>query len=368
MKVLLLSCSTGGGHDSAAYAIGEKLTEKNIDWTMLDPIKLSSESFSKKVNNLYINVVNNNPNLFKGAYKLAEMYGSLKIKSPIYAINKLFAKKLEKYIEDNNINIAIATHLYPAEILTSIKKKNQNIHFIAVATDYTSIPFWEETNPDYFVIPSKDLMNEFTSKGIKEDKLLPLGIPVSPRFNSTTSKQSARKLLNINTKKPIILIMTGSMGFGNTESIIDKILEKYNNEVNVIIICGNNKEMKQNLENKYKQENVIIEGFINNIPLYMDASNIILTKPGGLTSTETAVKNILTIFTNPIPGCENHNAKFFEDRNMAYVSTNDDDTLKYIDILLTDKTLGKKMKTNQSKFINKNSTNDIVEFILKEYS
>ena len=165
------------------------------------------------------------------------------------------------------------------------------------------------------------------------------------------------------------LIILYNFPFKNKKiRIIKKIYLKKEYFILFLIVCLISSIYVKNLENKYKQENVIIEGFINNIPLYMDASNIILTKPGGLTSTETAVKNILTIFTNPIPGCENHNAKFFEDRNMAYVSTNDDDTLKYIDILLTDKTLGKKMKTNQSKFINKNSTNDIVEFILKEYS
>lgn len=368
MKVLLLSCSTGGGHDSAAKAVGEKLTEKNIEWVMLDPIKLSSESFSKKVNNLYINVVNNNPSLFKGAYKLAEMYGTLKIKSPIYAINKIFAKNLKQYIEDNNINIAIATHLYPAEILTSIKKKDPNIHFIAVATDYTSIPFWEETNPDYFVIPSKDLINEFTNKGIDKNKLLPFGIPISPKFCSKLSKPAARKIVNINNRKKTILIMTGSMGFGNIESTVDKILEKYNSTINVIIICGNNKDMKNKLESKYKNDNVIIKGFTNVVSTFMDASDIILTKPGGLTSTETAVKNIATIFTNPIPGCENHNANFFEERKMAYISTSDELSLKYIDILLNNKDTVKDMKKNQTKYINKNSTDDIVEFVIKNYN
>lgn len=368
MKVLLLSCSTGGGHDSAAKALAEMLSIKNIEWEMIDPIKLSSASFSKKVNNLYINIVNNNPNLFKKAYKLAEMYGSLKIKSPIYAINKIFAKNLNQYIKDNHIDISIATHLYPAEILTSIKKKDPNIYFIAVATDYTSIPFWEETNPDYFIIPSKDLINEFTNKGIEKKKLLPLGIPISPKFCTSLSKSAAKKVLKINNRKQTILIMTGSMGFGNIESTLDKILEKYNTTINIIIICGNNKHLKENLELKYKNNNVIIKGYINDISTYMDASNVILTKPGGLTSTETAVKNISTIFTNPIPGCENHNAKFFEERKMAYVSTNDEDTIKYIDILLNNKDIIKIMKKNQTKYINKNSTNDIVEFIIKNYN
>lgn len=367
MKVLLLSCSTGGGHDSAAKAIKEKFKEYDIDCVMIDSIYLTSKSFSNKVNKLYIDLVNNKPNLWKKIYKIGEWYGNLKIKSPVYGVNMLFAKNLSEFIIKNNFDVVITTHLYPTETLTSMKKKNPNIKFIAVATDYVKIPFWEETNPDYFVIPSKDLKKDFTRKGIDSKKLLPFGIPVSAKFEYKFNKKEARTILSLPQNKKTILVMTGSMGYGNVDKMLNRIIEKYASKVNVVVICGNNKELKERLEKNYPQSNIIIKGFTEEVYIYMDACDVILTKPGGLTSTETAIKNIPTIFTNPIPGCEDYNAKFFEERNMALCANNEDEIIKKLDIILTDKKLVLKMKNAQSKYINKNSTKDIVEFVIKKY-
>ena len=161
----------------------EEFNKRNIEDIRIDSIELTSKKFSRKVDNLYIDMVKKRPNLFKKVYHLGELYGKLKIKSPVYGINKFFSGNLVDYITSNNFDLVICTHLYPAETLTSIRKKNDKIKFINVATDYVCIPFWEETNPDYFVIPSSELTEDFTSKGIPSEKILPLGIPVSPKFN-----------------------------------------------------------------------------------------------------------------------------------------------------------------------------------------
>lgn len=368
MKVLLLSCSTGGGHNSAANAICEKFKELNVECLMIDSIELTSKRFSKKVNQFYIDVVNNAPNLFEKAYHMAELYGKLKIKSPVYGVNVLFAKNLKEFIEINDFDVVIATHLYPAETLTTIKKKKPNTHFIAVATDYVSIPFWQETNPDYFIIPSKELKKEFVDKRIDPKKILPFGIPVSPKFRYNFNKVDARRQLSLPCNKKIVLIMSGSMGFGNIGEIIDRIIDKYHDSIHIVAITGNNKNYKDKLQKLYPNKNITIVGFTNDINIYMDACDVILTKPGGLTSTETAVKNIPTIFTNPIPGCENYNADFFEKHKMAFSANSSDGVMKYLPILLEDKKTINLFKRNQSKYINKNAVDDICKFIIKGYN
>jgi len=366
MKVLLLSCSTGGGHDSAAKALMEKFNELGVECGMIDSIELTSQRFSRRVNKLYIDIVNNRPNLFKRIYRMGELYGKLKIKSPVYGINALFKKNLREFIISNNFDLVIATHLFPAETLTSIKKKYPHIHFLAVATDYTCIPFWEETNPDYFIIPSQDLKDDFIRKGIPEDKLLPFGIPTLPKFEYKFTKEEARKQLSLPLDKKIVLIMTGSMGYGNINNMIDKILNTYNKEVHIVVICGNNKKLKNNLEKRYAKK-IDVRGYTNNINVYMDACDVILTKPGGLTSTETAVKNVPTIFTDPIPGCENYNANFFKERNMAFCTNNGDNLLDYLYTIFNDKKKVKEMQKNQSYYINKKATTNICEFAIKKF-
>ncbi len=366
MKVLLLSCSTGGGHNSAAKALMEKFKELNVECGMIDSIELTSKRFSNRVNKLYTNIINNRINLFKQIYHIGELYGKLKIKSPVYGINTLFKKNLTEFIISNKFDLVIATHLFPAETLTSIKKKHPHIHFLIITTDYTCIPFFEEINPDYYIIPSEDLKGAFIRRGIPENKLLPFGIPTMPKFEYKFTKEEARKQLSLSMTKKIVLIMTGSMGYGHINNMIDKIINVYDKEVQVVVICGNNIKLKSNLERRYGNK-ILVKGYTNDINIYMDACDVILTKPGGLTSTETAVKNVPTIFTDPIPGWENYNANFFKDREMAFCTNNSEHLLDYLYTIFNDKKKVQAMQKNQSYYINKKATTDICKFAIKKF-
>ncbi len=367
MKILLLSCSTGGGHDAAATALQEYLESKGAECILIDSIELTSKSLSKRIDKAYTSIVNNRPSLFKKIYSFSDWYGKLKIKSPVYGINALFSRNLADYIAKNEFDVAIATHLFPAETLTRIKKKNPDIHFLVVSTDYVSTPLWEETNPDYFFIASEQLKENYTSKGIAEDKLLPYGIPIHSKYDHKMSVKSARQKLNIAQNKKAILIMSGSMGFGNLETTIANILNTYQNQAEIITICGHNEKLQKSLKQKFNDPNLKVYGFRSDINLFMDACDLIITKPGGLTSTETAIKNIPTIFTKPIPGCENYNANFFAKNNMALIANTNEEIMISIDLLLNNKKIINKMTKSQNKIINKNATKDICNFILKNY-
>ncbi|MEI3529772.1 MAG: glycosyltransferase [Bacilli bacterium] len=368
MKVLLLSCNTGEGHNSAARALKEQLEEYHITCDFVDALGLANKKISKKITDLYVASTAGNPTVFKMMYKAGELYSKIKIKSPVYGMNKLCKKSLTKFINDGNYDVIIATHLFPAETLTAMKKTNPNLHFLAVATDYVSIPFWEETNPDYFIIPHQELVSDFQKKGIAKEKLLPMGIPVSLKFNKHIDKKQARLELDLPTKGDVILIMSGSMGFGNLELTIQKLLIKFDNKVTLVVLCGNNTKIRNTLKEKFNQNNVHLKDFTTEVSKYMDASDVILTKPGGLTSTETAVKHIPTILTTPIPGCETYNAKFFEKHGLALVDSDIDAIVNKTHLLINDKKLTKSMINNQKKVINAKAARDICDFIIENYN
>ena len=138
------------------------------------------------------------------------------------------------------------------------------------------------------------------------------------------------------------------MGYGHIDKLIDALLSRLSDKINIIVLGGTNETLKTKLRQRFNNKNVYIIDFTKQVSLYMDACDILLTKPGGLTSTESAVKNIPTIFTNPIPGCETKNAYFFEQRNMEK--------------LLTDESY-KDMIYSQNQNINKNAAKDICDFI-----
>ena len=364
-KVLILSCGTGGGHNSAAKAVKQALNAKNIQADFKEYLEITRPNLKDTVNNLYINSTNNEGKVFKHVYNLGKLYQKTKLKSPIYTLNKLNGNKLYYYIENNFYNYVVTTHLFAAQALTAIKKEH-DIHFIAIATDYVSIPFWEETNPDYFIIPSEKLKADFMKKGIEEKKLIPLGIPVQLECSQDYKIEEVRKELNLKNDEKYILILTGSMGFGNIKGLIKDLISEIK-DANFIISCGNNNELLNELKNEYEgNDKIILLPFTDKLNLYIKASNIILTKPGGLTTTEIATIGKPFIHTMPIPGCENYNSNFFQNLKMSIKSDTKEEVIKNTKKLLTDEKLQKEMVINQRKYINRNASMDIAELICKE--
>lgn len=360
-KVLILSCGTGGGHNSAAKAICNNLTNKGIYAEFYEYLEIINTNLSYAINELYLKSTKGNGHIFKNIYRLGELYEKTKITSPVYAFNKLSKTKLYKYILENGFDYIITTHLFAAQALTEIKKEH-DIHFIEIATDYRAIPFWQETNPDYIIVPHKDLINEFSEKGINVEKIKAFGIPVSNKFSENIDKEECYRDLNLDSNNKYILMMTGSMGFGNIIEIIKKITDKFLETI--IVACGNNDELYNKLKNNFDYKKVIPIKFTDKINEYMKISELIITKPGGLSSTEAATVNIPIIHAYPIPGCENYNAKFFQDKGMSISCNNDEEILSAIHKLLTEKEFADNMIKNQEKNINKHACDDICNFVI----
>lgn len=366
MKVLILSCNTGQGHNGAGQAIYENLKERGISCDFIDALTFAGKSVSQKVEKTYNFITTHVPSVFGMMYKAGTIISNSDRKSPVYKANEHYKQQLCDFIIDNDYSVVVTPHLFPAQTLSALKEeKLLNIPCIAIATDYTSIPFWEETRLDAYVIPHKDLISDFTSKGIPEEKIYPFGIPVNTKFNEKISKAEARDILKIEQDKPLYLIMTGSMGFGNIGSLIVDILKNYGTKVNIVVMGGTNKKLKSKLRDRFaKQHNVYIKGFSKRIPLYMDACDVLFTKPGGLTSTESAVKNIPVILTEPIPGCETKNAHFFSERGIAFFDDSIKNQIAAASKLIRNEQARNDMLDAQRKEINSNACNDICDFIL----
>lgn len=329
MKVLILSCNTGEGHNSAARAIRNHLIEHQVDCTVTDTLSLIGDTFSKRISRLYI--YSTQTNLFKYIYRIGTKISEFleKVKSPVYHWNRSYSDKLQSLIELNGYDAVICVHLFPAEAMTALRNKGKSsIPAIFVMTDYTCIPFLEETELDSYVIPHEHLIEEFAENGIPRSKLYPFGIPVDKTFHCGHSKQEARREVaetfgwDIPIDSNWFLVMTGSMGFGNTQTIIDETVRQSLDGTEIIAVCGRNEEMLQELreENKYIHT-VHPIGFTDKIPLLMDACDVLFTKPGGISSTEAMSKQIPIIHTDPIPGCETRNAEFFHYHGMSYSCT-----------------------------------------------
>ena len=366
MNILILSCGTGGGHNSAAIAIKEELDSRNIKCEFKEYLDIINPKLKQCVNTLYIKSTKGKGKTFKAVYKLGELYRKTKLKSPIYKLNSLNKNKLYEYIIKNNYDYIVTTHLFAAQALTKIKEEKE-IHFIAIATDYVCIPFWEETNPDYFIIPSIDQKQDFLDRGIEQQKIISIGIPVSKSFNTYYPRKELISELNLDISKKYILVLTGSMGFGNSIQITEKLLKKIDSNFNVIAICGNNDKLLKKFNDEFKNnKKVIALSFTNKISKYMQISEVVLTKPGGLTSTEVATLNKPLIHTMPIPGCENYNADYFCKKGMSLKCNNIKETIQNTCEIINNKELQEHMIQNQKKYIDKQACKKICDLIIKQ--
>ena len=373
MKILILSCNTGEGHNSSGKALQAALRSRGVECDLEDTLAVRSKWLSKIVSDLYEFSIK--ISLFGLIYRLAEQYNALqlKIKSPIYTFGGLFAPKIEHRLHKEHYDGIICVHLFPAEAMTMIRHKyGQRIPSIFVMTDYTCIPLLYETDLDKYVIPHNELMDEFVIKGLVRGKLEALGIPVNEnRFTERVPREEAQELANElfnweEAKGKWYLIMGGSMGFGKIPKLVKRLQSSVSSNDRIICICGKNEKLKQQLTEIFHESSTVkVLGYTREIPLLMDASDVLLTKPGGITSTEAIIKNIPIVHISPIKGLEEDNAVFFRNMGMSLRGNTIESQVEMATRLSHDTDAQREMIEAQRQNSNKNCSYDIADLIIK---
>lgn len=361
MKVLILSCYTGEGHNSAARAVMEELQAHGIECEITDPVAFKSEKAQKFVSSFYNNMIKKTPAAFGALYKAGAIYDSTGITSPVYLLNAGYAENLNSYIEEKGYDTVICTHLYGMEVMTAIKKRlKKHIKSYGIFTDYTCIPFISETDLDGYFVPHESLKEEFCSKGYDKSIVFVTGIPVSPRFITEMKKDEAREILGMPQDKKIYLIMTGGVGCENITELCDEFLKKTDSGHIAYILTGRNDELKEKILSLYPDSRIVPVAFTDKVNIYMRASDVLLSKSGGLSSTEAAVSNIPFVSAKPIPGCETKNAMFFSSFGMSVKAENYTEAMDLAISLAEDEEKAEKIRESQRENINPYAARDIV--------
>ena len=368
MEALILSCSTGGGHNTAAQAVFEALTERGHHAVRMDPYTLVSEELANKVGQTYIKLVQKSPKLFGAVYDLGNAYRKLPGRSPVYHINGKMAPYMQKYLAEHLTDVIVCTHLHPAEILTHMRLNGMETPpFVFIATDYTCVPFTEESDCDLYVTPSPLLSSDFTGRGIPAEKLRPLGIPVRLDFSDDTiTKGRAREALNLPKDRRTLLLSGGSMGAGSIINAVRALLPylEQNADCGLNILCGSNEALFDSVETEFTKNGQITPmRSTNKMALYLKASDVFISKPGGLSSTESAAAGVPLVHISPIPGCESRNAEFFAKEGIAVKVENTETELLSAVERLSEPGNAEEMRKRQRAVINQNAAMDICELL-----
>ena len=324
MKVMILSITTGQGHHSAAKSVGEALEQRGVKVKIVDVYKQIDKNFSDALNKGFLLATKHTTKAYRAIYELIDTKTAPSTKYSLQnVLGILMGIRFEKFIEEFNPDVIICTHVFAAQVVNELKRRGRlkDVPTIGIVTDYTIHPFWEEvTNVEYIEIASEFISQRANIKGITNDRLLPFGIPVQKKFSIKRDKDEVRKELSLPTDGRIILVMAGSMGYGNMPAIISGIL-RFDSSCTILAVCGNNKKLYNNLVKKDFPDNVKLYGFIDHVDVLMDAADCIVTKPGGLTTTEAMAKKLPMVFVNPLPGQEDRNQEFFLNSGLALAVT-----------------------------------------------
>ena len=327
MNFLILSVTAGEGHNSTARAIQSELERRGADCLILDTFNYISPEFAKFISEGYLLVTEKAKYAWKVGYRFAEKRRSTEWEyTPASLIKQVAAGELADFIRTDHYDAIIFTHPFPGIMLDIMKKKRMiDVRTVGILTDFTFHPYWEDcTVNDYVVVPDRLLLPQAHRKGFRDDQILPFGIPINPKFSDTMSKPDARRFLGIDENLTTFLIMGGSMGYGNMAENVRKIdALDVDRDFQLIVVCGNNAEMKAEIDEiaKTARHKMLVTGFVKTIPQMMDASDCIITKPGGLTTSEALAKHLPMIIANPIPGQEERNAEFLLNNGCALATS-----------------------------------------------
>lgn len=316
MKVLVLTISAGQGHNRTAHAIAEYLRSVNAEVEIIDTYKYFNTALGKFVEQGYLLSTGIAPGIYGTIYTHREHKDYSNRPNMVDMTGKLISRQFYKFIEKKNPDAIIATHIFAANLVSNFKqKRNSKAVTYGIVTDFTVHPYWETAELDYYITPSALLNNQMVKKGIPEDKILPFGIPISGKFAQNIDKQEARNALGIADKKTVF-VMTGSMGYGDVTKYIEE-LDGVDYDFQIITVCGSNKHLYNEIERLNTRKTIYNYGFVDNVDVIMSASDVIISKPGGLTVSEALAKKLPMIIINPIPGHEDRNYEFLVNNGLA---------------------------------------------------
>ena len=373
-KVLIFYASYGGGHLSAAKSIQKYLEEHysaEVKSEIIDCMKYINTTLDVVTTGAYREMAKKAPNLWGKVYSNSQsgVLGHVSSRA-----NKIMAIKLKKLICEKNPDLIISTHPFSSQMVSYLKKKGKvNCKLATILTDFASHEQWlvghEYTN--FFFVSNDNMEKELCDYGVAKDKIHVTGIPMSDRFFEKFDRTSILKMFNLVPDKKVILFFGGGeFGLGKERTVqILRSLILNAHDYQIIAISGKNEKMKEAFESLVKELNVSskvkILGFTDKVPELMSISDLVVTKPGGLTTTESLASHLPIIIINPIPGQEEENAEFLEKHKVGIWIRKDDDPDTILLNLFDNKNKIENMRENTKSLAKTHSTQNICEILMK---
>jgi len=333
-RVLVLSASVGAGHLRAAQAVELALRELDPDAVVknVDVLDLTNAAFRRLYGKAYLDLVNMAPHVLGYFYDLLDRprrQGDRRDRLRL-AVEKMNLRPFVKFLEYEPWDIIVNTHFLPAEIIASLRSKERfRTPQFTATTDFETHRLWVNQPCDHYFTATDEGAAYLQHWGVPASDTTVTGIPIHPVFSRPTDRAECLQRQGLAGDRPIILQLAGGFGVGPIEQIYRGVLEVAA-PLEVVVVAGRNAKAKKQLERLRvpHRHRVKLLGFTDQIDELMAAADVVLSKPGGLTTSEVLARGAAMAIVNPIPGQESRNSDFLLE-NGAAIKINNIGTLPH---------------------------------------
>jgi processive 1,2-diacylglycerol beta-glucosyltransferase len=366
-KVLILSATVGNGHTRAAQSLEKAFQLRRIASEIRheDVLNFTNPVFRRLYSNAYIDFVNNAPDFLGWMYdQLDEPWKNEKRR---LFFDKLNTQRFVKMVREYQPDWIVCTHFLPSEIISDLKAKGKlDSRQAIVVTDFDMHAMWLCRNYEHYFVALEETKEFLQTLGFDSEKITVSGIPIDPVFAENKDKLAMRKKLELDGNTPTIILSAGGFGVGSIEVLL-KSLETIKQPVQVLAMCGRNEELKNKLTQYSAKEyfRVVPVGYTTEMDDYMSASDLVVGKPGGLTTCEALAKGLVFVVVNPIPGQEERNSDHLLE-NWTAIRCNNMATIGYkIERLLNNQQKLSAMRENALRMARPNAAFVIADKLLE---
>jgi len=371
-RILVLSASVGAGHLRAAEAVEVALRQIVPDATVrnVDVLEMTNRLFRRIYGKLYLDLVNLAPHALGYFYDLTDRPSrSGRNRSDRFrlVLEKLNLKTFTKFLRSEPRDLVINTHFLPAEIIASLRKRGKlSLPQVTVTTDFETHRLWVNQPCERYFTATEEGALYLRHWGVPAETIFVTGIPIHPVFSTPKDRVACLRKHGLDEDLPVILQLSGGFGVGPVEKLFAAILH-VQKPVQLVTITGRNEALKKKLTalDTPSRHRVKVMGFTKEIDELMQAADLVVTKPGGLTTSEVLARGAVMVIVNPIPGQESRNSDYLLE-NGAAIKVNNSATLPYkIDHLLSDTSRLAQLRENVRRIAHPRAAFDVVQSALE---
>ncbi len=345
-RILILSEAVGAGHERAAQALARGLHETYpaVECRVINTGQYLNPWLEKLFVKAYLETLQLTPELWGFLYGLTQKNGQpARVKN---FLGKLYMAKLKKLLFTYRPDFVICTHPFPCNAMSAIKEQGHNVPTAAIVTDFNIHSLWVQHNLEAYLVGSQEIKDRLIENGIEPIRIHVTGIPINPAFATPKNIVCIKRTIGL-TEKPVLLVMGGGLGVGRLTEII-RLLDQAPIDAQVVAIAGKNQALKEELD--YLADRLTkplwVFGYVSNVEEFMVAADLIITKPGGLTSAEALAVGLPMVLVNPLPGQEEYNCRFLVEKGAAVMASTPNSVPRIVTTLLREPDKMMRMRQN----------------------